>query len=74
MTKHSHECNFSLFWDTSLVCDLDQGYSGSMQEDNKCQVEVPIYDQLLDLMTLHSDIPYEVHSGMLKSQISLEIG
>ena len=64
LTKFSNQCNFSLFWYTSLACGLEkQEIKTRGNSDNTCKVSVPIYDQILDLKALSAKIGYSVHTG-----------
>ena len=67
LTKHHDECSFNLFWETSLACSSDDDGGGgerlsdSVQES--CVVQVPGFDQKLDLKALSEKSFYEVQSG-----------
>ena len=66
VTKFSHQCNFSLFWYTSLACSPDKQAIKAVEDNNNdksCRISIPIYDQLLDLTALTSKIGYLVDSG-----------
>ena len=65
LTRHHDECSFNLFWETSLACGSDEDVgdrlSDSVQES--CVVQVPGFDQKLDLKALSEKSFYEVQSG-----------
>ena len=74
-TKYHHQCNFSLFWYTSLACSKETLFE-TIQADNdgieqhrklfegdECKIYVPIYNQVLDLRALKEKIGYHVPSG-----------
>ena len=74
-TKYHHQCNFSLFWYTSLACNKEKLLENiqpendgidqhrKLFEDDECKIYVPIYNQVLDLRALKEKIGYHVPSG-----------
>ena len=69
MSKYSGQCNFSLFWYTSLACNFEKQITKADESTDKekmCELEVPLYDQVLDLKALRSknETGYMVHSGI----------
>ena len=74
-TKYHHQCNFSLFWYTSLACSKEKLFENIQPEndgidqhrklfdDDECKIYVPIYNQVLDLRALKEKIGYHVPSG-----------
>ena len=66
MTKYSHQCNFSLFWYTSLACSPEKQAIQAIKNTDRttaCEILIPLYDQVLDLKALTAKIGYLVHSG-----------
>ena len=64
LTKYSSQCNFSLFWYTSLACDPEkQAIEPRGNKADSCKVSIPIYDQILDLKVLSAKIGYSVNAG-----------
>ena len=65
-TPFSQQCNFSLFWYTSLACSTDQQAIEEVEKESdnhSCKVFIPIYDQVLDLKALVHKIGYSVNFG-----------
>ena len=74
-TKYHHQCNFSLFWYTSLACSKEKLFETIQPEKDgidqhrdlfdgdECKIYVPIYNQVLDLRALKEKIGYHVPSG-----------
>ena len=65
-TQFSHQCNFSLFWYTSLACSPDKQAIEELEkksDNHSCKIYIPIYDQKLDLKTLNHKIGYSVNVG-----------
>ena len=74
-TKYHHQCNFSLFWYTSLACSKEELFETiqpekdgidqhrKLFEGDECKIYVPIYNQVLDLRALKEKIGYHVPSG-----------
>ena len=52
-------CNFTLMWQTSLACQDEQQQTSDKNKGSKCPIlNVPLYDQSLDLNALASDVSF----------------